>query len=48
VNWINPEIIFYRSQNAVMVVSSRDLPWFHHGVQKHRIDSFVSVRPTAF
>ena len=45
VNWAEPEIILDRSQNAVMVVSRRDLLWLHHGPQKHRVDSFWFVIP---
>ncbi len=41
-NWIKLEIIFHRSQNALMAVSSRDLLSFHHGAQ-NIIDSFWCV-----
>src|SRR5579864_3371151 len=39
-NWVEPEIILDRSQNAVMVVCSRDLLCLDHGTQKYGVDSF--------
>ena len=36
-NWVEPEIILDRSQNTVMVVTSRDLLWLDHGTQKHHL-----------
>jgi hypothetical protein len=46
-NWVEPEIVLDRSQNTVMVVSSRDLLQRDHGTQKYGVDSFrfaISLR----
>src|ERR1700733_4361950 len=42
-NWVEPEIIFNHSQNAVVIVGRGNFLRLHHGAEEYCVDSFRSV-----